>query len=106
MKAAIYARTASQEQGTINQIELCRDYILGKSGEVVCIFDDEGISAHDLKRDGLVTLMEAATQNKFDTLVVASYDRLFRDHRLMKEFMDGLGQLKISLVVVKTLAST
>jgi len=101
MKAAIYARTATLEQSTLDQIELCREYIKEQGWTVVGIYDDEGVSAHDPDRDGLKTLMENAFAKRFDVLVVTSFSRLFRNPLEFTEFLSRLGQLRIQLVEVK-----
>ncbi|TMV49405.1 recombinase family protein [Paenibacillus mesophilus] len=103
MKAAIYARTAHSEQSTLSQIELCREYIREQKGTVVGVYDDEGSSAHDDDRDGLASLMTDALTTSFDTVVVTGYDRLFRSHGKLQEFINQLGALKIELVAVKSL---
>lgn len=105
MKAAIYARTSQLAQSTASQIERCRRYVSSFGGEITGIYDDcgvSGISAPD-DREGLQLLMKHATENKFDTLVVTSADRLFRDESLFREFMTGLGQLNIKLAEAKSL---
>jgi Site-specific recombinases, DNA invertase Pin homologs len=103
VKAAIYARTAHHDSSTKEQIELCREYILEKGGEVVGIYDDPGTSAHQLLRDGLSLLLDDARKGKFDTLVLTSYDRLFRDSLKIEDFIDELEQLGISIITVKQL---
>lgn len=102
MKAVIYARTASQEQSTVEQINLCRDYIIKSGGHIVGIFDDPGASAHDEDRDGITELMKFIDDgSRVDTLVVTGTDRLFRDFVKMNNFLCGLHQLHIQLVVAK-----
>ena len=103
MKAAIYARTGSKDQSTVNQIDLCREYIHECGGTVIGIYDDEGMSAHNLDREGLNTMMRDAMEKKFDTIVVTGYDRLFRESEKLNEFLTRLSQLNIELHVVKTL---
>jgi site-specific DNA recombinase len=106
MKAAIYARTAFPDQSTLPQINLCREYIHEQKGEVIGIYDDEGASAHDMNRDGLACLMEAATERHFDTLVVTALDKLVRDPAHRIELLNRFELRGISVVVVKTMAQS
>jgi site-specific DNA recombinase len=102
MKAAIYARTATKEQSTTNQLQYCREYVLEQQGKVVGVYDDEGINGNVLDRDGLKVMMKDAVERKFDTIIVVSFDRLTRNPlRLLKLIAD----LKASGIEVKTVSS-
>ncbi|WP_367159015.1 recombinase family protein [Mesorhizobium sp.] len=83
MRAAIYARFSTElqnEKSTEDQIALCRAYAVRNGLNVVAIYEDKARSgASVFGRDGLATLMEAARQNTFDTVVVEALDRLSRD---------------------------
>ncbi|TGQ51080.1 recombinase family protein [Mesorhizobium sp. M1C.F.Ca.ET.193.01.1.1] len=83
MRAAIYARFSTElqnEKSTEDQIALCRAYAVRNGLSVVAVYEDRARSgASVFGRDGLTTLMEAARQNTFDTVVVEALDRLSRD---------------------------
>lgn len=83
MRAAIYARFSTElqnEKSTEDQIALCRAYAVRNGLNVVAVYEDKARSGASLfGRDGLLTLMEAAGQKTFDTIVVEALDRLSRD---------------------------
>lgn len=106
MKAAIYARTAFPDQSTVPQINLCREYITEQKGEVAGIYDDEGASAHNMERDGLACLMDAAAERHFDTLVVTALDKLARDQSLRMELLSRFEELGVTTIIVKTMAQS
>lgn len=106
MKAAIYARTAQADESTFPQINLCREYILELKGEVVGIYDDEGISGHNIDRDGLSCLMLAAAEQGFDTLVLTGLDRLAREPLHLNEIINRLDNFGVTTIVVKTMAQS
>jgi DNA invertase Pin-like site-specific DNA recombinase len=103
MKAAIYARTGSIEHSTISQIDLCRGYIREHGGELVGIYYDEGISAHQLERYGLRQLKNDAVHHKFDAVVVTGFDRLYRNHEYFDNFLSSLSDSNIELVIMNQL---
>jgi DNA invertase Pin-like site-specific DNA recombinase len=103
VKAAIYARTGSIEQSSIVQIDQCRGYIREVGGEVVGVYYDEGISAHQLERYGLTQLKNDANHQKFDAVVVTGFDRLYRDHQQIDEFVSKLIHANIELVIMNQL---
>jgi site-specific DNA recombinase len=103
VKAAIYARTGSIEQSSIVQIDQCRGYIREVGGEVVGVYYDEGISAHQLERYGLTQLKNDAKHQKFDAVVVTGFDRLYRNHQQMDEFVSNLIHANIELVIMNQL---
>jgi DNA invertase Pin-like site-specific DNA recombinase len=102
MKAAIYTRTSTLLQNSENQIKQCKR-ILKPEDELVKIYSDHGFSGLDDNRPSLVNLMKDANNKIFDHLIIYSYDRLFRNEDNMKEFLRGLDQLEIKLVVIDQL---
>ncbi|TPM57458.1 recombinase family protein [Mesorhizobium sp. B2-2-4] len=82
-RAAVYARFSTElqnEKSTEDQIALCRAYADRNGLDVIAVFEDKARSgASVLGRDALMRLMEAASQNAFDILVVEALDRLSRD---------------------------
>lgn len=102
MKAAIYTRTSTRQQNSENQIKKCIE-ILKTEDEIVKIYSDHGFSGLDGNRPSLINLMKDANNKIFDHIIIYSYDRLFRNEDNMKEFMRGLDQLEIKLIVVNQL---
>jgi len=82
-RAVIYARfsTDHQDERSIDdQVALCRDYARRENLHVIRVFEDRARSgASILNRDGLLALMEHATCNSFDVVIVEALDRLSRD---------------------------
>jgi DNA invertase Pin-like site-specific DNA recombinase len=103
MKAVIYARTGSIDQSTITQIDLCRGFIREQGGEVVGVYYDEGISAHELERYGLDQLKSDALAHKFNAVVVTGFDRLYRSHSHVDAFQSELSQSNIELMIANQL---
>ncbi len=85
-RAVIYRRvsTADQIEGTSLDVqrEECLAEIRARDLDLADEWDfsDGGRSGKDLDRPGLIRLREAATQAKFEIVVVAKADRLSRDH--------------------------
>lgn len=104
--AVIYARVNSRSQiddgGLEIQKQLCRDYCKKSKLKVRKIFSDTGESALNMRREGLVKLLEYLEKNRFtvDYVVVYTMDRLLRN--MMNAF--SLGKTLRSLdVKVKTI---
>jgi site-specific DNA recombinase len=103
MKAALYARTGSMEHSTQDQLQLCREYSLRKGWEVVGIYEDVGISAHELERNGLKQMLTDAELHNFDLIVIASYDRLYRSQSFIDVLLNKLYIFNVIVVVVPQL---
>jgi DNA invertase Pin-like site-specific DNA recombinase len=82
-RTAIYARFSTelqQDRSIEDQVALCRGYAERNELSVVAVYDDRarsGASVHG--RDGLMRLMDAAREQKFDVILVEAFDRLSRD---------------------------
>jgi DNA invertase Pin-like site-specific DNA recombinase len=101
MNVAIYARTASEEQSTLSQIHICREYALDKGWAVIGVYDDTGVNASKIEREGLGLFIQDA--HRYNVLMVSSLDRLFREPSMIDEFIKGLSRLQIQLVIVDQL---
>ena len=81
-KAAIYARTATEEQRLINrQISKAKKKI-AKDGNVLqdeCVYIENGVSGSTLNRSGLDKLKQDARDRKFSVLYIQDYTRLSRN---------------------------
>lgn len=82
-RAAIYARFSTDlqsERSIEDQIALCETYAAREGLSVVSRFEDRARSGGSiLGRDGLMGLMEAARERRFDVVIVEALDRLSRD---------------------------
>jgi site-specific DNA recombinase len=82
-RAAIYARYSSDlqtDRSIEDQISLCSDFAAKQGLTIVAEFDDRARSgASIMGRDGVLSMMDAARDGKFDVLVVEALDRLSRD---------------------------
>jgi site-specific DNA recombinase len=103
MKAALYARTGSMEHSTEDQLHQCREYALSRSWQVVEIYEDRGISAHELDRTGMKQMIFDAEQHKFDLIVISRYDRLYRSQSFIEELLNKLYAFDIVVVVAPQL---
>jgi site-specific DNA recombinase len=103
MNAALYARTGSLEHSTQSQLQLCKAYSLSKGWEVVAVYEDMGISAHELDRKGMKAMLDDAELHKFDLVVISGYDRLFRSQSFIDTFLSKLYTFNVIVVVVPQL---
>ncbi|WP_352688569.1 recombinase family protein [Mesorhizobium australicum] len=82
-RAAIYARFSTElqnEKSTDDQIVLCRTYTARHRLDVVAAYEDKARSGASMfGRDGLMRMMDAARERKFDVVIVEALDRLSRD---------------------------
>ncbi|WP_267209897.1 recombinase family protein [Chelatococcus asaccharovorans] len=82
-RAATYSRFSTElqsERSIEDQQALCRDYAARHDMVVVMEFADRARSGGSvIGRDGLLNMVDAARENKFDVLVVEALDRISRD---------------------------
>ena len=87
-KIAIYVRTASHDSSSTAELArqetLCREFIgrefperAAQKGTIV-VYRDLGSSAMDMKRSGLVSLLEDANLMKIEAVVVTDLVRFYR----------------------------
>jgi site-specific DNA recombinase len=103
MKAALYARTGSIEHSTQDQLQLCRVYSHSKDWDVVKVYEDKGISAHELDRNGLKQMLRDAELRKFDLIVISSYDRLYRSQSFIEALLNQLYAFDVTVIVAPQL---
>jgi site-specific DNA recombinase len=99
MKAALYARTGSIQHSTKDQLHLCEEYAVKKGWEVVAIYEDAGISAHELDRKGIKRMIHDAELRKFDLVVISEYDRLYRSQSFIDQLLNKLYACDVVVVV-------
>jgi len=103
-RVAIYARyssTMQQDRSVDDQIATCRAYADREGLEVVATFADRAKSgASFIDRDGLLDLMRAAKEGKFDILLVESLDRLSRDQEDLAGLFKRLTYFKVAILTL------
>ena len=81
-KVAIYYRVSTDKQDLASQKNAISDWLERLDDEKkptsITEFNDEGISGKTLNRPGLQSMLDAAFQNKVDTVIVYRLDRLSR----------------------------
>ena len=83
LRAAVYARFSTEhqsERSVDDQIVLCRSYADNHGMQVVAVYSDKAKSgASFMGRDGLLSLISDAGEQKFDVIIVEALDRVSRD---------------------------
>ena len=98
-KVAIYARVSTDKQTVTNQLIQLREVAERCGYEIVQEYTDEGISGAKgrSERPALNEMMKAATQRKFDMIMVWSIDRLGRSLQNLVEILNELQNMRIDL---------
>ncbi len=101
-RVALYARVSTQHNGQDPETQLMalRDYAKARKLEVFSEYTDVGISGSKDSRPALNRLMADARKRRFDTVLVARFDRFARSTRhlvLALEEFNALGVDFISL---------
>src|SRR5262249_12855390 len=103
-RTAIYARFSTElqnERSIEDQTVLCRSYAERNGLSIVAIYDDRARSGASVYgRDGLMRLMDAARDGKFDLVLVEALDRLSRDQEDLAGICKRLSVLGIELRAV------
>ena len=103
-RTAVYARFSSelqQEHSIDDQISLCRNYAAKNGLDVVATFCDRARSGSSIYgRDGLMELLSAAREGKFDVILTEALDRLSRDQEDLAGIYKRLNFLGIELRAV------
>ena len=82
MRAVIYARYSSdlQRDASIeDQIRVCKKRIESEGWILTNCYTDHAISAANLLRPGIQSLLQGAMDNQFDVVVAEDLDRISRD---------------------------
>jgi len=101
-RVALYARVSTKNNGQDPETQLIalREYAQARKFEVFGEYVDVGISGSKEKRPSLNRLMDHARRRRFDTVLVARFDRFARSTRhlvLALEEFNALGVDFISL---------
>lgn len=103
MRAALYTRVSSQEQAqhgvSLNeQKERLEMWAKLEGWEVAGLYSDEGYSGGTDNRPDLQRLMADAKAKNFDVVAVTKIDRLFRNTRLLLNYIHDLESFGITFV--------
>ena len=103
-RTAVYARFSSelqQERSIDDQFAVCRNYAIKNNLNVVSSFADRARSGSSIYgRDGLMELLSAAREKKFDVVLTEALDRLSRDQEDLAGIWKRLNFLGIELRAV------
>jgi len=100
-EAIIYCRTATTEQDINTQLELCKKYANEHGYKVEEVFLDHGFSANS-ERPEFENARKFMDENPNGTLIVSSYDRLYRDSMQMNEFCQFAKKANYDVVSANT----
>ena len=102
-KVAIYARVSTEKQTCENQLIELRAVAERCGYTIVLEFVDFGISGAKGRADrpALDGLMKAATQRKFELILVWSIDRLGRSLQNLVEILNDLQSMRVDLMFLQ-----
>ena len=100
-RVAIYARVSTDKQTCENQLIELRAVAERCGYTIVTEFVDTGISGAKGRADrpALNEMMKAATQRRFDMVLVWSIDRLGRSLQNLVELLNELQSMRIDLML-------
>jgi site-specific DNA recombinase len=106
MRAALYTRVSTSEQATEGnsldaQLAALRTYAKLHNYEIWEEYVDGGYSGGTDQRPALQRLMHDAIAHRFDILICAKLDRLFRNIRLLLNYLHQLDQLGITFIATQ-----
>ena len=104
MRAAIYARYSSDLQSETSiddQVRLCRERAEHDGMTVTEVYSDYAISGGTLSnRPGMLALMDAAKQSKFDVVIAEALDRISRGQEDIAAIYKRLSHAEIKIVTL------
>lgn len=103
MRAALYTRVSSQEQAQhgvslAEQKERLEHWAKAEGWEIAGIYTDKGYTGGNAERPELQRMMDDARAKLFDVVVVTKLDRLFRNNRLLQNYIHELENYSIHFV--------
>lgn len=98
-EAVIYCRTATRESDVDFQKQRCEQHAIEYGYTVEQVFMDHGFSAN-AERPELKKLETYIKENPGKTLIVSSYDRLYRNPRQMSKFIKFAENFDCNIEVV------
>ena len=99
-RVAIYARVSTKNNGQDPETQLLplREYAQARRFEVFAEYVDVGISGSKERRPELDQLMKDARQRRFDTVLVARFDRFARSTRHLVLALEEFNALGIDFI--------
>lgn len=79
MKTAIYARVSTKKQDTDNQLTILREFAAKQGWEITTEYVDVVSGSGKKERPRFLSMMQDASQHRFDLLLFWSLDRLSRE---------------------------
>jgi DNA invertase Pin-like site-specific DNA recombinase len=98
--AALYCRVSTADQHPETQLYDLREMARQRGYEIVREYTDT-ISGAKSKRPGLDQLLADARRRRFETVIVAAFDRVARNVRHFLEVLDELNHLGIGFVSLR-----
>lgn len=95
----IYIRTSTEEQEPLNQIKACQD--INHWGEAVIIEEKQSAWKDYVERDKFYEVLQLIKKGKVSHLIVWDWDRIYRDRKKFKEFMQLCHQMKCNVHSVR-----
>ena len=96
MKAAIYCRLSKEDEDKIgesesiqNQKSMLLQYALEKGFDIYQIYSDEDYSGIDRNRPAFNSMIQAASEHKFDVVLAKTQSRFTRDMELVENTCTG-----------------
>ncbi len=104
MRAVIYARYSSDmqsESSVEDQVRQCRERAVRDGHEIVTVYSDYAISGSSLgNRPGMLSLMAAAKDGRFDLVIAEALDRLSRDQEDTAAIFKRLKHADVEIVTL------
>ena len=96
MKAAIYCRLSKEDETKTgesesiqNQKSMLIQYAMEKGFELYQIYSDEDYSGIDRDRPAFHSMIQAASEHKFDVVLAKTQSRFTRDMELVEKYLHG-----------------
>ena len=96
MKAAIYCRLSKEDEYKIgesesiqNQKSMLIEYAIEKGFDIYQIYSDEDYSGIDRNRPAFNSMIQAASEHKFDVVLAKTQSRFTRDMELVEKYLHG-----------------
>ena len=96
MKAAIYCRLSKEDEDKIgesesiqNQKSMLLQYALENGFEIYQIYSDEDYSGIDRNRPAFNSMLQAASEHRFDVVLAKTQSRFTRDMELVEKYLHG-----------------
>jgi len=95
-----YVRTGSKDCDPNEQINMVNQYAKDNNIEITDYYIDEGYSACDKRRPGLIKLLRDISLNKIGVVIVTSYDRLTRNYLMSNKYSYFFKKYNVELKIL------